>query len=96
MSSDRSRGEEIIFALQNHVEQLESETRRLRGRLSELAYINQEHKHLNGMLREELRTVTKQFKELQAKVNIKVMNGQWHMSNDINADDLELKEKTDD
>ncbi len=95
MSSDKSRGEELIFALQHHVEQLESKVRRLEGRQSELAYINQEHKHLNGTLREELRTVTRQFKELQAKVNIKVMNGQWHMSNDIDADDLEIKEKTD-
>lgn len=77
MSSDKSRGEELIVALQHHVKELEAKIRRLEGRQSELVYINQEHKHLNGTLREELKTVTRQFKELQAKVNIKVMKGRW-------------------
>ena len=88
MSSDSTRSEELIFTLQGQVRQLEE-------RVKELGYINQEHKNLNGLLKEELKIVTNKFRELQAKVNIKVMNGQWHMSNEIDADDLELKEKTD-
>ena len=88
MSSDSTRSEELIFTLQGQVRQLEE-------RVKELGYINQEHKHLNGLLKEELKIVTNKFRELQAKLNIKVMNGQWLMSNEIDADDLELKEKTD-
>ena len=74
MSSANPRGEELVFALQQEIEHLKS-------RLKELMYINQEHKHLNGLLRAENDKVSKEFSELKAKVNIKVMNGQWHMSN---------------
>ena len=38
--------------------------------------INEQHKELNGSLRKELTS-------LKAQVNIKVMNGQWHMNNEI-------------
>lgn len=73
--------EELVFALQREV-------KRLQDRVKDLSNINEQHKELNGSLRVEL-------KKLQAEVNIKVMNGQWHMSNDIDADDLVTKEKTD-
>ena len=74
MSSDKPRSEELVFALQKEIAQLKE-------RVKELSYINQEHKHLNGLLKVENNKVTKEFRELQAKVNIKVMNGQWHQSN---------------
>ncbi len=73
--------EERVFALQREVEHLKS-------RVKELSDTNEQHRLINGSLRKELH-------KLHADVNIKVMNGQWHMSNDIDADDLEVKEKTD-
>ena len=73
--------EELVFALQREV-------KRLQERVKDLYNINEQHKELNGSLRTEL-------KKLQAQVNIKVMNGQWHMDNRIDADDLVVKDKTD-
>ena len=73
--------EELVFALQREV-------KRLQERVKDLSNINDQHKELNGSLRTEL-------KKLQAQVNIKVMNGQWIMDNRIDADDLVVKDKTD-
>ena len=73
--------EELVFALQREV-------KRLQERVKDLSNINEQHKELNGSLRTEL-------KKLQAQVNIKVMKGQWHMDNRIDADDLVVKDKTD-
>jgi|TARA_R110000824_G_scaffold156873_6_gene330109 predicted RNase H-like nuclease (RuvC/YqgF family) len=73
--------EELVFALQREVQHLEA-------RVTELSMINEQHRELNGSLRKELTS-------LKAQVNIKVMNGQWHMSNNLDADDLVVKDKID-
>ena len=39
--------------------------------------------------------LSRDLKSLQAQVNIKVMNGQWHMNNSVDADELEIKETLD-
>ena len=74
MPLDETRRDELIFTLQKEVAQLKEHVK-------ELSYTNREHKQLNGLLRVENKRITKEFRELQAKVNIKVMNGQGHMSN---------------
>jgi len=83
-----SSSEELVFALQREVERLKVSNETLQAKVKDLKQINESHKKLNGSLRKDLTN-------LKAQVNIKVMNGQWHMSNDIDADDLEVKEKTD-
>ena len=70
--------EELVFALQRELKELKFNDKVLRARLKELHQINEQHKELNASLNKDL-------KNLQAQVNIKVMNGQWH----------EVKEKTD-